>query len=963
MAKPGSSRSRAIARPTVDHLSVARAPSKQSNPSLPNATYITSSISGGTIYNVHGDFHNHNSRRFSPVASLNSANQSPPSLPPFNDAPIDRISTCFTGREPELDFITTSFNTFQSDKPTRFVIHGMPGLGKSQLALQHANLTFTSGIYSHIFWVSASTVEKLNQGLAQILGLLNHADRNHPDQAVQIAAVRIWLEQSDRHGCRRWLLVFDNVTAESAKFLRDHLPRQNAGGSILMTTRTRNIAKSVANVAGQKHLIFELKALSTAQSVSLLLKKAGIDGITPADLASAEKLVGRMGCLPLAVQQAGSYMKRSGLRNANQLQEIYDKRGLNEVIHWENDLNTYDETSILAAFTLQLQKLKEIDPDAHKLLKTLAFFDPENIPIDILSLGARSICDRLSRNAERSLIISPMSKRKVPAIRRLFEKLKGKQHGKYVPDISEETETNPLEGVPSELISLITFICSEERIQAAFRHFEDLAIAQPLYDVKPSLHIHDLIQWVLQQSTLIDQDEGYRALAIALLCNSFQTIDDPESPQSWDKCEIFVPHFTALGTQDETHSTISEEYLITNESIALYFESRGRYNEAETLLVRVLAHRRRLLGSKDIGTVNTMHHLAGVYADLGRDEEAESLYLPVLAAQEKQFGADHPSTLTAVHNLALIYKSQGKLDEAESLYGRALAGEEKQLGADHPSTLVTVNQLASLYQTQGKLYKAESLYVRALTGGEKRLGADHPRTLVTLNNLASLYHTQGKLDEAESLYARVLAGQEKQLGADHPSTLTTVCNLAGLYESQGKLDEAESLYARALAGQEKQLGADHPGTLVTVHNLAGLYKTQGKLDEAESLYARVLAGQEKQLGVDHPTTLTTVSNLAGLYESQGKLDEAESLYARALAGEEKQLGADHPSTLMTVHNFVYLRYQQGRQQEAEVLYRRALAGQEAKLGLDHPDTQTTLDNLADLLEARGRYQEAEVLRE
>ncbi|KZP26516.1 hypothetical protein FIBSPDRAFT_714032, partial [Athelia psychrophila] len=197
-------------------------------------------------------------------------------LPPLNDAPVDRISSCFTGRESELSFIATSFDTFQSDKPTRVVSYGMPGLGKSQLALRHANQAFIAGTYSHIFWVSASTVEKLVQGLAKILVLVNHADRSHPDQDVQLAAVRLWLDHSQRHGCRRWLLILDNVTVESIHFLQEHLPRQNSNGNILITTRTCNIAESVANVAGQKHVLFELRALSKAQSVDLLLRKAEI---------------------------------------------------------------------------------------------------------------------------------------------------------------------------------------------------------------------------------------------------------------------------------------------------------------------------------------------------------------------------------------------------------------------------------------------------------------------------------------------------------------------------------------------------------------------------------------------------------------------------------------------------------------------------------------------------------------
>ncbi|KZP04243.1 hypothetical protein FIBSPDRAFT_844180 [Athelia psychrophila] len=263
--------------------------------------------------NIHHQVHNHH-YGIPPAVSSNPASEEAPSLLPFNGAPIDRISSCFTGREPELDFITTSFNTFQSDKPTRFVIYGMPGLGKSQLALQHANLAFTAGTYSHIFWVSASTVEKLVQGLAKILVLVNHADRSHPDQDVQLAAVRLWLDHAKRYGCLRWLLILDDVTVKSIHFLREHLPQQNASGNILITARTYSIAESVANVAGQEHLIFELKALSKAQSVDLLLRKAGIQTSAAADLESAEKLVSWMGCLPLAVEQAGSYMNGAASR-------------------------------------------------------------------------------------------------------------------------------------------------------------------------------------------------------------------------------------------------------------------------------------------------------------------------------------------------------------------------------------------------------------------------------------------------------------------------------------------------------------------------------------------------------------------------------------------------------------------------------------------------------------------------
>lgn len=121
------------------------------------------------------------------------------------------------------------------------------------------------------------------------------------------------------------------MTPESVDLLRDHLPRQNASGTILMTTRTRDVADSIANVAGQEHPIFELKALSKDSSVDLLLKRAAIDNGGQADRESAGRLVARIGCLPLAVEQAGAFMKRSGLKDARQLNEIYGECGLKEV--------------------------------------------------------------------------------------------------------------------------------------------------------------------------------------------------------------------------------------------------------------------------------------------------------------------------------------------------------------------------------------------------------------------------------------------------------------------------------------------------------------------------------------------------------------------------------------------------------------------------------------------------------
>ncbi|KZP29727.1 hypothetical protein FIBSPDRAFT_851344, partial [Athelia psychrophila] len=168
----------------------------------------------------------------------------------------------------------------------------MPGLGKSQLALKYANTSFRTG----------------------------PPGRHHPDQAARITAARHCLKHSDQYGFLKWLIILNDVTVATVPFLRESLPRQNSHGSILFTTRTADIAQAMTSVAGEQHPVHQLNALSLEQSAALLLTRAGIQSRASADLDSAKGFVRRIGCLPLAVEQAGLYMKRNGLTGAGQLE-------------------------------------------------------------------------------------------------------------------------------------------------------------------------------------------------------------------------------------------------------------------------------------------------------------------------------------------------------------------------------------------------------------------------------------------------------------------------------------------------------------------------------------------------------------------------------------------------------------------------------------------------------------------
>src|ERR1700722_13659140 len=220
----------------------------------------------------------------------------------FNDAPVGRLSAYFTGREDDLDRVEQILNRTQYGIPNCCIIHGMPGVGKSQLSLCYAAKSFDGGLYTYIFWTSATSVDKLTQGFSKVLDLVGHPDRHVQDQSIKLTTARLWLEDCSAH----WLFIIDNVDRSTLDFLATHFPRKNGQGNVLFTTRTVQIAEALANMTQSHHSTLKLQTLDLRDTTRLLFDDAGIrsEVVTPFMLGHAEELVQCVGYLPLAIVQA-----------------------------------------------------------------------------------------------------------------------------------------------------------------------------------------------------------------------------------------------------------------------------------------------------------------------------------------------------------------------------------------------------------------------------------------------------------------------------------------------------------------------------------------------------------------------------------------------------------------------------------------------------------------------------------
>ena len=204
----------------------------------------------------------------------------------------------------------------------------MPGLGKTQLALRFAELAFQRSQYTYVFWVSAASAEKLTRDFSKLVDLLRLPGYSTSNQVTKLTMARAWLEDSTDG--RSWLVILDNVTQETTAMLRDMLPRRNGMGKLLFTTRTAKIADLLATSGGLSQLALQPPRIQDAVVMLSAYSGLGRDGTSDMNSADAAQVIRSVGALPLAIDQAASYLRDTG-SSLNEILKMYKSEDAFEV--------------------------------------------------------------------------------------------------------------------------------------------------------------------------------------------------------------------------------------------------------------------------------------------------------------------------------------------------------------------------------------------------------------------------------------------------------------------------------------------------------------------------------------------------------------------------------------------------------------------------------------------------------
>lgn len=799
----------------------------------------------------------------------------------------------FTGREELLRQLERGLR----EGPTAVLphaLHGMGGVGKSQLALEFVHRHAAE--YEIVWWIPAERPTQIAQAFVELARRLHLPVSGEANTAVPavLEALRTGSPYS------KWLLVFDN--AESPQAVQEYfptMPGHDQGGSILVTSRNPQW-NTLAHP-------LEVDVFERSESIYLLQRRNQ-------DLSTedADKLAEVLGDLPLAVEQASAWRAETGMPADEYLRLFDEKRAELMTV---SQPTQYEET-VATAWNVSLDHLERKNAAALQLLQVCAFFAPE--PISRSFFSGASV-DPIAPDLDLALSDPLRLGRAIREINRYS-----------LAKIDHRTNSIQMHRLVQAV--LIARMSEEQRVR--MRHGAHLLLAAntpgDAQDPQHWTRFADLYPHTLVSEATASANRQVRQMICGITEFLFFWGDHGGArefgQQAYDLWKVL------FGEGDR-------QTLMLGRHLRFVLWTLGRYQESAALNERMLA----VLRQPD---ADAEEELLRAMGQVGIDRRAVGDFQGALANDEevyeravRAFGEDDPESLLHAHNLGVSLRVNGHFRKALDLDNQTWQRKVQIYGTEALTTLLTEASIALNRRELGE-YSETAQHCEAIVDKYRRLfGESSPHTLRAVTLLAVSLRKAGQHARAAELTGPARKTLLARYGERHPDYLAASLNLSIDKRQLGDLNEARRIGETTRDLYRQVLGPQHPHTNSAEMDLAITYRLLNRVDLAKELNESALEHCLERLGDRHPDVLVARTNLASDLFAQGDAAAASAMDEETLELAVSILGASHPTVLVIKSNLAQDLRACGRTQEAEAMHTQAVDDLEASLSRQHPAWQ------------------------
>jgi tetratricopeptide (TPR) repeat protein len=579
----------------------------------------------------------------------------PGPLPPGSRLPYPR-NRRFTGRMEALNTLAHALLPHPHTRPTPVLItqtiHGMGGVGKTQLAIEFA---YRYGrFFSGIHWLDGTHLDNLSAEIAacgEEMDLPHWPERRHPEKVTRT------LEEWHKGGTR--LVILDDLDGRDEDAVREWLNRISGGPlRILITSRRIEWPEDIFLNP------LPLDAFTPEESLVFLRQYLTESRTTDAEL---ETLAEQLRYLPLSIDLAGHYLSNHSYVSASNYLRLM-KTAWDGVMttEWRQYLDASQHNLDQAAtFALSWERVTDDNtrllfllaghcapghPIPGELLQQAAGLELEDCVKGLVDLSGLGLLHAEETGAS---IIHPVLAeyaRTLPDADELLPNLAEAlaQLAHSTAKLMKQTDT------PSYFFPLLPHVCS-----------------------------------------VIERVEGQRletVEALGTLWNSLGAYQD----QAGEYNDARASFERALTIWQKIYGDISAQSATAHSNLGGILQGLGDLEGALESFERALAIDEGTYGPDHPDVARDLNNLGGVLVAIGDPKGAWSAYVCALAILKYVLGDDHPEVATQIMKVGVALRSQNDLTGAREAFESALDIFEQVYPSGHPQVRAVKEILESL---------------------------------------------------------------------------------------------------------------------------------------------------------------------------------------------------------------------------------------------------------------------------
>jgi tetratricopeptide (TPR) repeat protein len=732
------------------------------------------------------------------------------------------------------------------------ILTGYGGIGKTQIALQYC--FDNEKRYGLIFWLNAETVEQLEQGfmtMSQNFGLI-----------IEKMEINEIIENLYRYLNRvgtKTLIVIDNYDDIDVSDIQKYIPRFTEEGIHILVTSRIEQWNTLANVESLAVDVWE-SAIAKEYILKRTKNKKDID---PDEDTAAGNLAEKLGCLPLAVDMAVSYIKETGI-SIQEYNQTFDYSNLAD----EEDESLWHKRTVIQTWQKSVDRMKEKKQQAAlNIFYILSFMASAIIPcifFEAVGYYRKTVLEAVRELRKYSFVLMEndyISVHKiVQEITREYLDI-GQDKNKTVEKLTKvmskyfnfEEKHRELKGHYADTLPhAISILSYSIRINGSNINQSILSGNIGLY-LYSFVENYDLALDYLTQALTIDKEIGYRQGEATQLGNIgliYYAMGEAEKTLDY--------HQQALTIDKEIGYRQGEAAQLGN--IGLIYHAMGKAEKALDY------HQQALTIDKEIGyrqgEASDLSNIGLIYSDMGKTKKALDYHRQALTI-DKEIGY-RQGEASDLGNIGLIYHAMGEAKKALDYHQQALT-IHKEIGY-RQGEATQLGNIGLIYYAMGEAEKALDYHQQALTI-HKEIGYRQGEA-TQLGNIGLIYSDMGEAEKALDYHQQALTIY-KEIGSCQGEA-SDLGNIGLIYRGMGEAEKALDYFKQALT-IHKEIGY-RQGEASQLGNIGLIYRDMGEAEKALDYFKQALT-IHKEIGYRQGEA-TQLGNIGLIYYAMGEAENA-----------------------------------------------------------------------------------------